>query len=192
VSPISQALTAGTRPTDPGAGLIPLVIVGLLLSFLASMALVFEVTTRLPMVAGWNHLLPDWFGRLHPSRGTPTNSILFVAAVALAMAVAGAVGAGKQESFQVLQTSAGVLYAVAYIAMFLLPLVGKQARIERPAWWLKAACVSGLLMTALYTVLALFPIIDVPRPLVYATKVGGFSVFCQLIAVAVYWSRRRR
>ena len=113
--PDFQALTAGTRPDDPGTALIPLVILALLLSFVASMALVFEVATRLPMVAGWNHFLPDWFGRLHPRRRTPTNSILLVAGVALALAIGGAIGSGKQESFQILQTSSGVLYAVAYL-----------------------------------------------------------------------------
>jgi len=36
ISPISQALALGTRPGDPGASLIPLVILALLFSFIAS------------------------------------------------------------------------------------------------------------------------------------------------------------
>lgn len=72
VSPISQALTLDTRPGDPGASLIPLVTAALLFSFIAQQALTFAVTTRLPLVAGWDKLLPDWFGRLHPRRKTPT------------------------------------------------------------------------------------------------------------------------
>lgn len=192
VSPISQALTLGTRPGDPGASLIPLVIAALLFSFVASMALTFAVTTRLPLVAGWDNLLPDWFGRLHPRRKTPTNSILFVGAVALAMAIAGVAGAGQQEAFQLLQNASGIFYALAYLAMFALPLVGRQKEILKPALWLQAAAASGFLMTAMYLVLALFPIIDVPRPLLFTAKVGGFVLACQLAAAGVYYSYRRR
>jgi amino acid transporter len=77
--------------------MIPLVIGALLFSFIASMALTFVFTTRLPLVAGWDNLLPDWFGRLHPKRKTPKHSILFVGAVAFVMAMAGVLGAGQQE-----------------------------------------------------------------------------------------------
>jgi len=194
ISPISQALTLGTRPADPGAALIPLVITALLLSFIASMALTFVFTTRLPLVAGWDNLLPEWFGRLHPKRKTPTHSILFVGAVAFALAMTGVLGAGQQEAFQLLQNAAGIFYALAYLAMFALPLIGRQNEIERPALWLQAAAISGFLMTAMYLVLSLFPIIDVPRPLVFTAKVGGFALACQLAASGWFYlySRKNR
>jgi amino acid transporter len=192
VSPISQALTLGTRPGDAGAGLIPLVIAALLFSFIAQQALTFAITTRLPLVAGWDKLLPDWFGRLHPRRKTPTNSILFVGGVALAMAIAGVAGAGQQEAFQLLQNASGIFYALTYMAMFALPLVGRQREILKPALWLQAAAVSGFVMTSLYLVLALFPIIDVPRPLLFAAKIGGFTLACQLAAAGLFYAYRQR
>jgi amino acid transporter len=192
ISPISQALALGTRPGDPGASLVPLVIAALLFSFIAQQVLTFACTTRLPLVAGWDKLLPDWFGRLHPRRKTPTNSILFVGAVAFAMAMAGVAGAGQQEAFQLLQNSAGIFYAIAYLAMFALPLAGRQREIAKPALWLQAAAVSGFVMTAMYLVLSLFPIIDVPKPLVFTAKVGGFVLGCQLAAAGLYYSYRRR
>jgi amino acid transporter len=192
VSPISQALTLGTRPSDPGASLIPLVIVALLFSFIASMALTFVLTTRLPLVAGWDNLLPPWFGHLHPRRKTPTNSILFVGAVAFALAMAGVLGAGKQEAFQLLQNSAGILYALTYLVMFALPLIGRQRQIARPAWWLQGAALSGFGMTAMYLVLSLFPIIDVAQPLLFTAKVGGFVLACQLVGAGLFVSYRRK
>lgn len=192
VSPISQALTMGTRPGDPGAALIPLVIAVLLFAFIAAQALIFATATRLPLVAGWDKLLPDWFGRLHPRRRTPTHSILFVGAVAFAMAMAGVAGAGQQEAFQLLQNASGIFYALAYLALFALPLVGRQREIAKPALWLQAAAVSGFLMTAMYLVLSLFPIIDVPKPLLFTAKVGGFVLACQLAATALFYSYRRR
>jgi amino acid transporter len=192
ISPISQALTLGTRPGDPGAALIPLAIAAMLFSFVAAMALTFTYATRLPMVAGWDDLLPAWFGRLHPRRKTPVNSILFVGAVAFVMAMAGVAGAGQQEAFQLLQNAAGIFYAFAYLAMFALPLAGRQRQIARPALWLRAAAVSGFATTAMYLVLSLFPIIDVPKPLAFTAKVGGFVLACQLVAGALYYAHRRK
>ena len=40
-------------------------------------------SSRLPMVAGWDRLLPSWFSRLHPRYKTPINSIIFVGAITL-------------------------------------------------------------------------------------------------------------
>ena len=191
ISPISQALTLGTRTGDPGASLIPLVIAALLFSFVAASVLTFVFTTRLPLVAGWDNLLPAWFGRLHPRRKTPTNAIIFVGAVATAMAVAGVAGSGEQEAFQLLQNSAGLFYALAYIVMFALPVIGRQRQIEDPPLWLKAAAVSGLLMTVMYLVLSLFPIIDVARPWLFTAKIGGFILACQTIAIGLFFFNRR-
>jgi amino acid transporter len=192
VSPISQALALGTRPGDPGAALIPLGIGALLFSFIAASALTFACSTRLPLVAGWDKLLPNWFGRLHPRRKTPTHSILFVGGVAFAMGLAGVAGAGQQEAFQLLQNASGIFYALAYMAMFALPLVGRQREIVKPALWLQAAALSGFIITAMYLVLALFPIIDVPKPLLFTAKVGGFVILCQLAAAGLFYSYRRR
>ena len=77
--------------------------------------------------------------------------------------------------------------------MFALPLVGRQRAIAKPPLWLKAASVSGFLMTAMYLVLSLFPIIDVPHPWLFTAKVGGFILACELVAVlSVSWKRRAR
>ncbi len=192
ISPISQALTLGTRTSDPGASLIPLVLAARLLSFVGQLAISFGITTRLPLVAGWDNLLPAWFSRLHPRRKTPTNAILFVGAVALAMAIAGVAGAGQQEAFQLLLNAAGIFYALAYLVMFALPLFGRQRKVVKPALWLQGAAISGFIMTAMFLVLSLFPIIDVPRPLVFTAKIGGFVLACQLAAAGLFFAYRRR
>ena len=192
VSPISQALVMGTRPKDPGASLIPVAIIALALSLAAANVLYFAVATRLPMVAGWDKLLPAWFGRLHPRRKTPTHSILFVGGVSFALGVAGVAGAQQQEAFQLLQNASGIFYALAYLSMFALPLAGRQREIEQPAWWLKAASASGFAITAMYLVLSLFPIIDVPKPWLFTAKVGGFTLACEAVAAGLFYSYRRK
>jgi hypothetical protein len=47
-------------------------------------------------------------------------------------------------------------------------------------------------MTAMFLVLSLFPIIDVPRPLVFTAKIGGFVLACQLAAAGLFFAYRRR
>jgi hypothetical protein len=60
--------------------------------------------------------------------------------------------------------------------MFAIPLV---ARGEQPTWGVRTAAVSGFLMTLLYVVLSIFPIIDVPNPWLFTVKiiavVGGLQ-----------------
>src|SRR5690242_5068311 len=192
VSPISQALTAGTLPSDPGAGLIPLVILGLLLSNLAQQSFNFTAASRLPLVAGWDHLLPKWFTRLHPKHLTPSNSILFIGAVTIALGISSLSGAGQQEAFQLLQSAAMTFYSFAYLVMFALPLVGFRGITSRPPYWLQAASVSGFLMTALYVALSVFPIIDVPDPLTFTVKVTSVIILFNLIGAGIFFAYQRK
>ena len=106
----------------------------------------FAGNTRLPMVAGWDGLLPAWFTRLHPRYQTPVNSILFVGAVTLAFSIVGLIGVGKQEAFQLLWNASAIFYALTYLVMFAIPIVGLRGQ-HRPPLWLKLAAVSGFLMT---------------------------------------------
>jgi hypothetical protein len=93
-----------------------------------------------------------------------------VALVSLTLALATTVGTGNQEMYQILQGANGIAYGTAYLMMFLIPLIGAG---EKPSMFLRAAAVSGFLMTLLNVVLGLFPIIDVPNPIVYGLKIGG-------------------
>lgn len=55
----------------------------------------------------------------------------------------------------------------------------------RQALWRQAAAASGFVMTAMYLVLALFPIIDVPKPLTFTAKMGELTLAWQFAAVLV-------
>jgi amino acid transporter len=188
VSPISQALTAGTLPTDPGSRLIPLVIFGLLLSNFSQQSFNFTAASRLPLVAGWDHLLPKWFTHLHPKHQTPSNSILFIGAVTIVLGISSLSGAGQQEAFQLLQNAALTFYSFAYLVMFALPLIGFRGANPRPPLWLKTAAVSGLVMTALYAAMSLFPIVDVPDPLAFALKVAAVIISFSLIGAGIFFA----
>jgi amino acid transporter len=107
-------------------------------------------STRLPMVAGWDHLLPQWFAKLHPRFKTPVNSILFVGGMILAAGLVSLAGVGQQEAFQILDNAAGIFYALTYLVMFAIPVVGFRRSAHRPPLWLRGAAVSGFVVTLLY------------------------------------------
>ena len=145
VSPVLQAISVAARPFAVAVHLASVFFVVLLVSRLAQASINFAVNSRLPMVAGWDHLLPEWFTRLHPIRRTPVNSTLFVAAITLVLALAGIAGAGRQEAFQLLQSAMGIFYGLAYLVMFAIPILGYAS----PSLPLRLAAVSGFAMTLL-------------------------------------------
>ena len=192
VSPIPQTLTAGMKGLGVASYIAPALIILLLLRQLGALNMIFAGNTRLPMVAGWDGLLPAWFTRLHPKARTPVNSIMLVGAVTLALALASLVGTETQEAFQLLENAGGILYAMAYIALFAIPLFGARRFGWQPPLWLRVTSASGLAVTVLYSVLSIFPIIDVPSWQVFAMKVGGVVVGANVLGALIYVVARRR
>jgi hypothetical protein len=120
------------------------------------------------------------------------NSILFVGALTLAITLAGQVGVGLQEAYQVLENAGGIFYAFAYISLFAIPLFAAHRMSERPKLWLQGAAVAGLATSILYSVLSIFPIIDVPDWRVFTAKVVTVLVVANAIGLMVFASGRRR
>jgi amino acid transporter len=144
------------------------------------------------MVAGWDHLMPRWFTKLHPRFRTPVNSILFVGVVTLALGSLSLIGVGQQESFQLLFNAGGIFYALTYLVMFALPLFGLRTLPPAPPWWLRIAASSGFLMTLLYVTLSVFPIIDVKSPLTFTAKITAVILLANTMGVALYLLARAR
>jgi len=191
VGPIPQVLSIAFR-RFAWAGIVgPIVILLLVGRQLGACTLAVAGSTRLPMVAGWDHLLPQWFSRLHPKYKTPVNSILFVAAMILVTGLASLAGVGRQEAFQILDNSSGIFYSLTYLVMFALPLIGLRKSGVRPPWWLRGAAVSGFAVTLLYSVLSIFPIIPVASLLAFSAKVGGVILTANLIGASLYWWEKR-
>jgi amino acid transporter len=192
VSPIPQALTLGAHGLGIAGMIVPALIVLLMARQVGNMALLFAGNTRLPMVAGWDGLLPAWFTRLHPRFRTPTNSILFVGAVTVTFTLAGQAGVGVQEAFQLLENAGGIFYAFTYLALFAVPLCGARRLGARPPLWLRAAAAAGFGVTLLYSVLSIFPIIEVPDWRVFSAKIVFVLVGVNLVGLAIYGAARRR
>src|SRR6185369_4579169 len=67
-------------------------------------------------------------------------------------------------------------YALTYLVMFAIPLIGLKSMNHRPPMWLKLAALSGFLMTLLNVSLSIVPIIKVESRVSFAIKIGGLIV----------------
>ena len=181
IAPIPQVLAEGFRPFGTAGIVAPLTIVALLCIRLAQASVLFAGNTRLPMVAGWDGLLPAWFTRMHHRYQTPVNSIVFVGAITLAFSVLGLIGVGKQEAFQLLWNAAGIFYGLTYLVMFGLPIADSRA----PAW-LKVAALSGFFATFLFVVISILPIVQVQNRFLFAAKISGVVLVANAIGAAIF------
>ncbi|HYL35471.1 MAG TPA: APC family permease [Bryobacteraceae bacterium] len=191
VGPIPQVLTIALRPFRWAGWIAPAAILLLVGRQIGNCTLSVAGSTRLPMVAGWDHLLPEWFATLHPKYKTPVNSVLFVGALILVLGLLGITGVGQQEAFQILDNAAGVFYALAYLAMFALPMVGLRG-LRKPPLWMRAAAASGFLVTLLYCVMSIFPIVQVTSRLSFAAKIGGVIAGANLFGASLYWLAKHK
>jgi amino acid transporter len=192
IGPIPQVMRLGFGKLGFAAGIVPVAIVAFLGIRIAQSSVQFAGNTRLPMVAGWDRLLPEWFTRLHSKRKTPVNSILFVGAMTLAMGLVGLIGVGEQEAFQLLWNASGIFYALTYLVMFAIPLAGLKGTAERAPLWLKLASASGLLMTLLYVTLSILPVIKVESRFKIAAKIAAVIVAANVIGVVLFFVAERR
>jgi amino acid transporter len=188
---IPQALRHAFESSGLAKSIVPISILMLLVNYLATFNIIFNGCARLPMVAGWDHLLPTWFTRLHAKFKTPVNSIYFAGAIAMLTSIAALSGVGVQEAFELLLVWAFAFYATAYLALFAVPLLARKRMGLRPAIWLRAAAVSGFVLTLLYVLLSVFPIIDVQSSWEYSVKTAAVIIGANLLGALLYWWRSR-
>ena len=192
IGPIPQVLSIGFGSYGWVGYVVSIAILGVVVRQVALMSMYFAGNTRLPMVAGWDRLLPAWFTRLHPTYKTPINSILFVGAVTLVMGLLSLTGVGVQEAFQLLDNAGGVFYALTYVILFAIPLFGMKAFGVRAPWWLKIACVSGLIASVVYIYFTPYPIIRVQSERLFALKIVATVVLANAVGVTIYTLGKRR
>lgn len=192
IGPIPQALRRGFG--NFGAVIVPGAISLLLLNYLSTFSLYFSGSARLPMAAGWDKMLPAWFSRLHARFKTPVNSILFLGGATLAASIAALIGVGEQEAYELLLTWGFAFYGLAYLALFAIPIFAPKGSGIRPGTGLRVAAASGLLVTLLFVLLSVFPIIRVENEAAYSSKVAAVVIGANLVGWMIYragQSRRR-
>jgi len=192
IGPIPQVLSIGFQSLGLVGTIGSIAILGITVRTIALMSIYFAGNTRLPMVAGWDRLLPAWFSRLHPKYKTPINSILFVGVVTLVLGLLSLTGVRAQEAFQLIDNAGGVFYALTYLVLFAIPLFGMKALGAKAPLWLKIACASGFIVTLVYIRFAIVPITDVESPLSFALKIAVTVLLANVVGVAIYVLRTRK
>jgi amino acid transporter len=142
------------------------------------------------MTAGWDHLIPAWFSRLHPRYRTPTNSILVAAVLIFCIDLLGSAGVHAEEAFNVLNNASTELYAVAYLSMFAIPVLGyKLFRGRIPVW---AAVVSAVGFVTSVAIIALnaYPFDASTAPVPFAAKILGATLLINILGLLFYKLRK--
>ncbi len=192
IGPIPQVLSIGFGSLGWVGAIGSIAILGIAVRTIALMSLYFVGNTRLPMVAGWDRLLPGWFSRLHSKYKTPINSILFVGIVTLVIGFASLTGVHAHEAFQLIDNAGGIFYALTYLALFAIPLFGMKALGVRAPWWLKIACASGFIVTLIYIRFAIAPITEVENLKAFALKIIATVVIANIVGLGIYVLRKRK
>ncbi|HEY2117856.1 MAG TPA: APC family permease [Candidatus Acidoferrum sp.] len=192
IGPIPQALRVALGGSGLAQTIVPIAILLLLTNYLSSFSLNFAANTRLPMCAGWDHLLPKWFTRLHPKYRTPINSILFLGGVTFVASTAVLIGVGDQEAFELLQIWGFTFYAIAYLALFAIPMFAIKNRSLRGPFWMRALSISGFLLTLLFVILSVIPIIPVASQSAYTLKSIAVLGLANIAGLVLYLKRPKR
>ena len=191
IAPIPQVMRLTLGASGIGNVAAILVILLLQLRLLGATSFLFTGVTRLPMTAGWNHLVPAWFTRLSPRRATPTNSILCCALIAFALVCLAGAGVHAQEAYQLLTNASLTHYEVTYLAMFAIPLFGAAGlRRSLPAW-LRWTSIAGFLSTLFSLLISAYPFVSVVNPRTYAIKILSTILLSNCAAVTYYLLRSR-
>jgi amino acid transporter len=192
IAPIPQVLSLGFGSYGWVSTLISITIFGVAARQIALMSIYFAGNTRLPMVAGWDNLLPAWFARLHKKYRTPVNSILFVGATTLVFSLAPLIGVKEAEAFQFQDNAANIFYALIYMVLFAIPIVAMKRFGAKAPLWLKVAAALGFVVSLIGAFYTVFPIIAVESRFWFAAKIIAVVLIANAVGVLIYAVDKKR
>jgi hypothetical protein len=117
---------------------------------------------------------------------------MFVGAITLVIGISSQIGAGLQEAFQLVDNAANVFYGIVYTVMFAIPIAGATAVRAGARTWLRLAAGCGLIVCLLAIFFTIYPIIDVPNPLLFAAKIIAVTVIANAIGAAIFGLGEKR
>jgi len=84
------------------------------------------------------------------------------------------------------------LYGLAYLVKFAIPLVSAKKKGLRPKPWLQLGSATGFLVTLLFVLLSVQPVIPVASKLGYFLKVTLVIVGANLVGWTIYRAGQRK
>src|SRR5215467_2226974 len=156
---------------------------------------------RVPFVAGIDHYLPAFFGKIHPKWKTPHISILIQAGISALVLTLAQIKSDPQEAYRALVDIGVILYFVPFLYMYaaVIKLAYRRDRGSSPntvlipggkvgAW---VAGLLGFLITLGSIILSMIPPGGVNK-LVFELKVVGGTVIPVAIGLILYWLGARK
>jgi amino acid transporter len=169
---VPQLLQAGFGSQGAGGLMTAASVAVSMVALLAAVVISVGMLARLPMVAGWDGLLPEWWSELHPVHRTPSKAIAAVTAALMLLGIVSSWGAGNDEAAQVAAAISVGGFSMVYLLLFGSVVFGFQGAGFRPAGWLKAGALGGMVVSMVSLILALAPLGEVSNPAMFALKVG--------------------
>jgi hypothetical protein len=114
------------------------------------------------------------------------NSILFMAVLATGLILLSMLGVREQEASQTLQEASVAHYAIAYVGLFALPLVGRTAFRRQLPSWVRATAGAGLVSSLVSLFIAVYPVVDVVSRGAFAAKICAVVAVSNGIGILIY------
>jgi amino acid transporter len=191
-APIQQAIHAGIGSGALGNVMTLALVAIFSYGLIAAGIVLVGMIRRLPMVAGWDGLLPAWWSDLHPTWRTPPKAIAAVSAVIMLLGILSLVGAGNSEAYETLMGAATAALCVMYALLFGVILFGFRAAPERPSLGLRLGALAAFSVAVVSFVLQIVPVGEVGDRATFATKVGATILLTNSLGAYLYWSGARR
>ncbi len=189
-APVSQVLHVALGVSRVTNWIAVAGVLAIIALSIAQYTVIVAETSRLPLVAGWDGLMPRWFTQLHPVYRTPARALWFVVLCCFGLATLSLIGVARQEAFQLVITAAQAAYGLYYLILFSIPLRRPSKLPVRPGTLVRLCALSGLIMTLAATILQVVPIIDVQQPWTFGAKVASALLGANLIGAFLYGRAR--
>ncbi len=189
---VPQVINAGFGSTELGRILIIFAVGTVTIAVITGEIIYIGMVARLPMVAGWDGLLPAWWSELDPRFRTPKKAIGAVVLTMMAVSIFSLSGSGNQEAYD-LATSAGLVStSIMYMLLFATVLFGFRSEPEPPGIGLRMGAMVAFVVVFLSAVFEIVPLSDVASRGVYAAKVIVLTCAANGLGAYLYWRGARR
>jgi glutamate:GABA antiporter len=189
---VPQVMQAGFGVTGLGRALTLIASGAFNISYMASMVIVIGMVARLPMVAGWDELLPRWWSKLHPTFRTPSKAIGAVTTSMMFLGALSLLGAGNQEAAQV-SVGAGIgSLCIMYMLLFAVILFGFRSHTQRPSVGIRLGAFAAFSVAFTALIFEIVPLGEVASRALFAIKVAGTICATNGLGAYLYWRGTRR
>jgi glutamate:GABA antiporter len=189
---VPQLMQAGFGSSMLARTLIIGVDAGVNFAFFTSMVIMTGVVARLPMVAGWDGLLPAWWSELHPRFRTPSKAIAVAASSMLLFGFLNNFGAKSQEAVEAGLTTGAASLAIMYILLFGAAAFGFRSTGWRPSVALRLGAMAAFVVSAVSLVFQVIPLGEVTSRGLYALRITAALCAINGLGAFLYWRGARR